>query len=260
VTLTNPCTGTTGLTCSLSTSSVNVTSTTPGTSTLTVAAAGNASSGSVSITATSGALTHTRGISVTVNTVSPNFTLTAASPVVSIPSGTAITDNLTVAALGSFNSDVVLTCSVPSSLSTTTCTISPPTVTGGNGTAVVTITGAMLAQDRGGPLPFNHGGLGAYATFVFALGMVFSAAPARLRRNQGAPPLSPPFGDRVGLRFLRNLLLGLFLLVVMFGALSCGGGGNGGGGSGHTPITGNITITGTGGGVSNTATINVTVH
>ena len=243
VTLTNPCTGTTGLTCSLSSSSVNVTSTTPGTSTLTVAAAGNASSGSVSITATSGALTHTRGISVTVNTVPPNFTVSAASPVVSIPSGTAITDNLTVAAVGSFSSDVVLTCSVPSSLNTTTCSISPSTVAGGNGTALVTITGAVLAQDRGDPLPFHHGGLGTYASLVFALGAMFTAQPARRRKT------------------IRDGLFGLFLLIVMFGALSCGGGGSGnGGGSGPTPITGNITITGTGGGISNTATINVTVH
>jgi len=78
---------------------------------------------------------------------------------------------------------------------------------------------------------------------VFALGMVFTAAPARRRKT------------------IRDGLFGLFLLIVMFGALSCGGGGSGnGGGSGPTPITGNITITGTGGGISNTATINVTVH
>jgi hypothetical protein len=74
--------------------------------------------------------------------------------------------------------------------------------------------------------------------------MVFTARPARRR----------------GRRALRNGLFGLFLLCVMFGALSCGGGNNGGGGSGPTPITGNITITGTGGGVTNTTTINVTVH
>jgi hypothetical protein len=237
------CTGTTGLTCSLSPNPV--TATTPSAaSTLTVNAAGTATTGSVTITASSGALTHNRVIPVTVTAAAPNFTLTVASPVVSIPSGTALTTNLTVAAVGSFNSDVALACTVPSSLSTTTCSINPPTAIGGNGTSVITIQGAVLSRDRGAPFPFQHRGLGTYATFVFALGMVFTARPARRR----------------GRRALRNGLFGLFLLCVMFGALSCGGGNNGGGGSGPTPITGNITITGTGGGVTNTTTINVTVH
>ena len=61
---------------------------------------------------------------------------------------------------------------------------------------------------------------------------------------------------------LKKALFALLVLGVMFGALSCGGGSNNGGGSGTgpTPITGNITITGVGGGITQTATINVTVH
>jgi hypothetical protein len=181
-----------------------------------------------------------------VNAAAADFTLTIASPAVSIPSGQMITDNLSVAAVGGFNSDVALTCSVPASLGTTTCTISPTTAAGGNGTALVTINAAVLTQDRGAPLPFLRRNLGTYATFVFALGMVFTAKPR---------------GGRVSKRVLRNTVLALFLLIVMFGALSCGGGGSSGSnGSGPTPITGNITITGTGGGITHTATINVTVH
>ena len=245
------CTGTTGITCSLAINPVMITSTSAITSTLTVNASSGAATGSLNIVATSGILIHSLPIPVTVNTVAPDFSLTVASPVVSISSGSVITDSLTVASVGGFSSDVALTCSVPSSLGTTTCTIIPSTVAGASGTAVVTLTGAVLSRERGAPLPFQHRGLGAYATFVFALGIVFTSKPKR------GYPTQASFAW-VGLVSLRKVLLGLLLLCVMFGALSCGGGGSGGG-SGPTPLTGNVTITGTGGGTTHTVTINVTV-
>ncbi len=241
------CTGTTGLTCSLSPNPANIVSASPAVTTLTVNASSSATTGSITITATgvNTNLTHTLQIPVTVSTVAADFTLTVASPVVSIPSGTAITDNLTIASVGGFSSNVALTCAVPSSLGTTTCTIAPPTVTGGSGAALVTIQGAVLSRDRGGPFPFRHRGLGEYATFVFALGMVFTAAPSRRRLG----------------RRLRNVIFGLLLLGVALGMTSCGGGNSGGGGGGgKNPISGNLTITATGGGITHTTTINVTVY
>ena len=241
------CTGTTGLSCSLSPASVTASTSAAVTSTLTVSASSSATSGSITITGTSGSITHSFQTPVTVNTVAPDFTLTIASPVVSIPSGGTITDNLTVAAVGGFNSDVALTCSVPSSLGTTTCTINPATVTGGNGTALITLTGAVLSRDCAAPLPFRHRGFGEYATFVFALGMVFAGAPDRRLLSK---------------RTLRNMLLGLLLLGLVLGAVSCGGGGGGGGstGTGPTPLNGTVTITGASGSITHTATINVTVQ
>lgn len=241
------CSGTAGLTCSLSPSSVPASTSAPVTSTLTVTASSSASTGSITITATSGTITHIVPIPVVVNAAAADFTLAVTSSAVSVPSGQMITDNLTVAAVSGFNSDVALTCNVPSSLGTTTCTISPTTVTGGSGTALITINGAVLTQDHGvGPLPFRDRGLGVYATFVFALGMVFTANPKRRRYSN---------------RARRNGLFGFFLLCLMFGALSCGGGSGGSpSGSGPTPLNGNVTITGTSGGLTHTATINVTVH
>ena len=240
------CAGTAGLTCSLNPGSVTASTTTAVTSTLTVSASTSATTGSITITGSSGTITHTLQIPVTVNVVAPDFTLTIASPVVSIPSGVAITDSLTVASVGGFSSDVALTCSVASSLGTTTCSISPSTVAGGSGTAIVTITGAKLSRDRGAPLPFRHRGLGEYATFVFALGMVFAAAPDRRLLSK---------------RALRNALLGLSVLGLALGAVSCGGSGGGGSsGTGPTPLNGNVTITGTSGSTTHTATINVTVQ
>jgi subtilase family serine protease len=240
------CTGTTGLTCSLSPTSVTANPSAAVTSTLTLNASSSAPTGSITITGTSGSLTHTLPIAVSVTAPNPDFTLTIASPVVSISSGGSIADNLTVAPVGGFSSAVALTCSVPSSLGTTTCTISPATVTGGSGTALITLQGAVLSRDRGAPLPFRHRGRGEYASFVLALGMVLAGAPDRRLLNR---------------RALRNTVLGLLILGLMFVAVSCGGGGgSGSSGSGPTPLNGNVTITGTSGSITHTATINVTVQ
>ncbi len=239
------CSGTTGLTCSLSPNAVTVRGTSAVTSMLTVKASSTAVIGSITITAdfASGS-THRLQIPVTVTTVPPDFTLAIASPVVSIPSGGTITDNLTVASVGGFSSDVTLTCSVPSSLGTTACTITPVTVKGGSGMALVTMNGAVVGINQGSPLPFLRRSLGADATLVFALGMVFPGRPAR----------------RQAKRTLRNVFLGLLLSVLMFGAISCGGGGGSGpSGSNPTPLNGNVTITATSGSVAHTVTINVTV-
>jgi hypothetical protein len=118
-------------------------------------------------------------------------------------------------------------------------------VTGGNGTALITFKGAVLGKDRGAPLPFRHRGLGEYATFVFALGIVFASGSDRRAFNK---------------RTMRKALLGLILLSLMFGAVSCGGGGGGSNGTGSTPLNGTVTITGTSGSTTHTTTINVTVQ
>jgi subtilase family serine protease len=235
----NPSSTLSGVSCSYDNANVA----TPGSANLTIQAGSStiAQTGTVTLQGN-----NTASVAINVSVGSSDFSLTVASPVVSISSGGTITDNLTVAGTGTFNSDVALTCSVPSSLGTTTCTISPATVTGGSGTALVTLKGAVLSKDRGAPLPFQHRGLGTYATFVFALGMVFAGNPLRSRRAR---------------RALRNGLLGLFLLAIAFGAVSCGGGGSGGStGTTPTPLNGNVTITATSGSITHTTTINVTVQ
>ena len=119
---------------------------------------------------------------------------------------------------------------------------------------MITIMGATLSQDMGAPLPFQHRGLGIYASYILSLGVVFLGSPVagRRRRSTGLALAG----------IFKKVLFAFLVLGIMFGALSCGGGSNNGGGSGTgpTPITGNITITGVGGGITQTATINVTVH
>jgi len=236
------CTGTTGLTCSLNPNSVTPSTSAAASSTLTVAASATAATGSITITATSGAIVHTLQILVTVNA---SFTLTASPSALTLSSGQAGTATLTIAPLAGFNSTVALTCSVSSSLGTTTCFISPTTITGGSGTATLTVQAAVLSRDRSAPLPFQHRGNGTYATVVFALGMVFTVNAKRSLRSK---------------RAWRNGLFGLFLLCVMFGALSCGGGGSGSSGGGPTPLSGTVTVTATSGNLTNSTTVNLTVQ
>jgi hypothetical protein len=102
-------------------------------------------------------------------------------------------------------------------------------------------------MDRGAPLPFLHRGIGTYATFVFALGMVFTMRPRRSPRA----------------RSWRNRLLGLLLFGVMLGLVSCGGSSGGGGTPPHvpTPLSGTVTVTGgTNAGVTHSIAIPVTIN
>ncbi|HEX8894510.1 MAG TPA: hypothetical protein VF783_14360 [Terriglobales bacterium] len=233
------CTGTTGLTCSVSPSTVTISSS-AATSNLNVNASGTATTGSITITGSSSSATHTLQIPVTVSPTTPGFSIYAHNSTISLSSGGTTTDNLTVAAIGSFNSDVALTCSVVSSLQTTTCTISPTTVSAGNGTAVITIQAATLSKDTRPAFPFRQGGAGTYASLIFTLGVVFTSNPARRRSGKKALPY---------------VLFGSFLLIVMFGATSCSSGSS----SSTTSLSGTVTITGTGGGITNTVLIDVSV-
>ena len=239
------CVGTTGLTCSLSPNSLIVAPSPLVTSTLTVTASSSASTGSVTITATSGTLTRNLQIPVTVTVTNPDFGLGTSPAALSLTSAQSGTSAITVTPIQGFTSDVGLTCAVSPSLAATTCSLSPTTVTGGSGTSTLTVHAATLAMDRGAPLPFLHRGIGTYATFVFALGMVFTLKPRR----------SPRAGS------WRSRLLGLLLVGVMLGLVSCGGGGGGSTPHVPTPLSGTVTVTGgTSAGVTHSIAIPVTIN
>src|ERR1019366_3330468 len=239
------CSGSPGLTCALSPNPITASPTGPVTSVLSVTSSDSAASGSVTITATSGSLSHTLQIPVTVTVVVPDFTVTTFPAALSLSSAQTGTSTITVTPIQGFTSDVGLTCAVSPSLAATTCSLSPASVTGGSGTSTLTVHAATLAMDRGAPLPFLHRGIGAYATFVFALGMVFTMKPRRSPRA----------------RSWRNRLLGLLLLGVMLGLVSCGGGGGGSTPHVPTPLSGTVTVTGgTGAGVTHSIAIPVTIN
>jgi len=239
------CTGTAGLTCSLSPNPLTANTSTAVTSTLTITASSSAVTGSVTITATSGTLNHTIPIPVTVKPAAADFTLTTSSTSLSIPSGQSGSATLSVAPVSGFSSDVALTCTVSSSLGSTTCSVSPSTVSGGNATARLTIQAAVLSMDRRPAFPFSHRGIGIEASFVFALGMVFTLKPNRSLRANAA---------------FRNTLLRLLLLCISMGAVSCGGGGGSSSTPTAMPLSGTVTVTGTSGSLTHSVSIAVTVH
>jgi|HubBroStandDraft_4_1064222.scaffolds.fasta_scaffold02415_6 subtilase family serine protease len=237
------CSGTTGLTCSMSPNPVTASSSAAVTSTLTVNASSTAQTGSITITATSGTLTHTLQILVS---ATPSFNLSASTNSIVLSSGQTGTATITVAPTSGFTSSVALTCSLTSTLGASTCSLSPPTVAGGSGTSTLTINGAVLTGAlRGAPRPFSHRDLGGYATFVFALGMVFTMKPRRMARARGS--------------WWSNLL-GPLLLAILLGTVACGGGGNSGGGSGPTPLSGTVTVTGVSGNLTTSVSIPVTIN
>ena len=233
------CSGTTGLTCSLSPNPVTVSSS--ATSTLTVSASSAAQTGSITITATSGTLVHTLQLLVS---ATPSFNLSASTGSLVLSSAQVGTATITVTPTSGFSSNVALTCSLTSTLGATTCSLSPITVAGGNGTSTLTIHAATVSMLRGAPLPFLHRGVGAYGTLVFSLGVVLTLTPRRRPRGKG----------------WRKSVLGLLLLGVMLGLVSCGGGGSGGGGGGTNPLSGTVIVTGASGNLTASISIPVTIN
>ena len=215
-------------------------------STLTVSTtSGLSATGTVNVQATNGTTSHLVPIAATVNGTAPDFTVTSSVSILGLSSGQTGTVPITVAPVAGFASDVALTCSVSSSLGATTCSLSPATVTGGNGTSTLTVNGATLSgMLRGAPLPFSHRGLGSGASIVFAFGMVFTMKPRLRLRGKG----------------WRGVLLSLVLLCVMLGLVSCGSSGSGGGGTTPTPLNGTVTVTGTSGTLTHSLSIPVTIN
>jgi subtilase family serine protease len=241
------CSGTTGLSCSLSPNPVTASTSTVVTSTLTVTSSSTAPTGSITITATSGTIVHTLQILVTVSGSVADFTITSSPSSLVVSSGQRGSATITVAPVANsgFTSSVALSCTVTSSLGTTTCSLSPATVSGGSGTSTLTINAATLAMLRGAPGPFSPRGMGAYGTLVFSLGMVFTMKPRR-RSSRG--------------KAWRSSLLSLLLLGMLLTLVSCGGGSNNGGGPTPTPLNGTVTVTGNSGSLTHSVAIPVTIN
>ena len=134
----------TGATCAFVPSSVTPGGS-PGTSTLTISTTAAAVAGvaNVTVTGTSGLLTHNIPISLTVNPA-PDFTISApALAPATVLQGGAATSTITVAPLNGFTDAVALTCSItPVVTPPPTCSFNPTPVPNGSGTSVLTVNAA----------------------------------------------------------------------------------------------------------------------
>jgi len=177
----------------------------------------------------------------------PDFSVTAQSASLTITSGTPVTDVLTVTGLAGYSSGVSLTCAVSSTLTTTSCTVNPGSVTPG-GTATLTVTASPLSAKLR-VNPFLRLGWQLASGFVFAAGLLFTRTSRRDKRHR-------KFGRQ-------GTLLGLFLICMLLGTVSCGGG------SGSTsapqqsspqPQNGTVIVQATSGSLNHTVLISVTVN
>ena len=118
-----------------------------GTSTVTFNVASSTATGTypITITGSGGGVTHTASISLTVNAApTGDFAITPASTSLSVAPGSSVTDDITSAVSGGFNSSVSLSTSVNGK--GVHVSLSPSTIAGGSGTATLTFTANKHAK------------------------------------------------------------------------------------------------------------------
>jgi subtilase family serine protease len=163
-----------------------------------------------------------------VQSFAPSYTLSVSPSTLTIPNASSGSSTVTVTPVGGFSGTVSFTCSVPSTLSNTTCSI-PGTVTQ-TGSATVTISNATAASASFWKRDFPPGNNSAFLFGMLALGI--TSAILATRKHPRAP---------LG-------ALALFSLALMTG---CGGGNSSSSssssvsGSQGASVTGTVTITAT---------------
>ncbi len=173
----------------------------------------------------------------------PDFEVTAQSQSLTVARGTPATDTLTVTGLAGFSQTVGLSCLVSSTLTGTTCAVSPSNVAPG-GTATLTVTASPLAgMLRVNPF-LRHPG-GSMAGFVFAGLLITRAKPTRWRESGR-----------------RNAMLMLLLMGTLMVTVSCGGGGGRSqqASSPPGPQSGTVTVQASSGDLNHNVSIAVTVN
>jgi subtilase family serine protease len=194
-----------------------------------------------------------------------DFQLALTPASLTVSAGGSQTAKLSVVALNGFTGAVALTCSVGSTLTGTTCALSPTSVTN-SGTATLTVSASGGAAVRG---RFRFGGFGRWSAreIGLAASLILALAWGSLwglsRLNQGRLRFVPT----VALRTRSSLVFGSLWLGLIAFSVSCGGGSSSSGGGGTPPVqplTSTVTVTGTMGSgstaVTHTAQITVTVN
>jgi subtilase family serine protease len=242
-TVTLSCSGLpTGATCSFNPASV-----TTETSTLTIATTASTpiATSNITVTGTSGVLSHSTTVSLTVTaTPTPDFTIAAgALSAASVTAGASATSTITIGSTAGFNGTVALTCAVTGGgTPAPTCSLAPTSVANSSGTSTLTVkTTAARSLSGAVTSPPGFGWFAATSGALFA-GIFLVGMPTRRRRIAG---------------------LGLMLLLFFSAGAGCGGSSSSSGGNaqgGGTPA-GNYTITVTGtSGSTHTTSVVLTVR
>ncbi len=177
-----------------------------------------------------------------------DFTLVAPAAVTVSPGGSA-TYNVTLISQGAFSGTVQVTCSEPSGLNDSACTCQPNSLMLNDSTnpivsVTVSTSGSQTASDLRPAQPANPSRLLAFPVWM-AFGTTLTLVPVqtriRRRRGRAAMPLA-------------------MLLVLI--CSSCGGSGTAGsqGNPGTSPGNYSLTVSATSQGITNTATLSLTVQ
>jgi subtilase family serine protease len=183
---------------------------------------------------------------------SADFAISPSPQNLTVSAGNSATSTLTVFPNNGFAGTVSVACSVASTLSGVTCSLSPATVTG-SGTATLTVSASTSARFFGrgrfrGSWPFEE-------AWIFACVLLLGAAGLWAREKS-----SLVFTRR---RALGRIGLGLALAGLLAGAISCGGGSSS---STPTPTptptteSGDVTVTATSGSLSHTTQVYVAIN
>ncbi|HXW13314.1 MAG TPA: hypothetical protein VEN79_02290, partial [Terriglobia bacterium] len=178
-------------------------------------------------------------------TAAADFSLNAAPSSLTVAPGASGTSTLTLTPINNFSATPTFTCSTSSSLAGVTCSVG---TLSSNNMATVTITASSTATSypalREGP---PSGGWWAVSVAMLCVLLI-----SLYRRRPAAPAYA---------RNLRYVALGGVLAVLWVASLSCGGGSSSGGGgtTSPPPESGTVSVTGTSGSTTHTATISVSV-
>ena len=169
-----------------------------------------------------------------------DFSLTPASTALTFKKGASATDALTITAVNGFSGTVTLSCSVSSSLTSTTCSVSPSSVAG-SGAATLTIANSS-AVSKNMPSGILFSITGGIAALCFA-----SSRSASGKRKRVA-----------------TLTMTLLLVVGSLALVSCGGGGTSSNSTtpttSTTTLSGTVTVTAVSGSITHTSQVSVTVN
>jgi hypothetical protein len=166
----------------------------------------------------------------------PSFTVDPSPPSATVSAGGTASFNVAIAAVGSFNSAVTLTCSAPAGLN---CSFAPTSANPGSSSTLTVTTGGSSAA-----LVSSQGIMPSHPLYALWLGF-----PGLVLLGVGS----------VSLRSRKRWAAYLPLCVLVFGSVvlqvACGGGGNGKSGTTYT-----VNITATSGSIQKASSVTVTVQ
>jgi hypothetical protein len=248
-------------------------STTGGSSALTLAASSTAATGTVNVTinGSGGGLSRSTTLSLTVNAPPPpDFTLSASPSNLTVNRGASGASTITITPTGGFTSSVALSASgLPSGV---TATFNPTSTTGGSSALTLAASSTAATGMTSVTINGSGGGLTRSATLILTVNappptdFTLSASPASLTVNRGASGASTITITRTG-GFTSSVALSATGLpggvTATFNPPSTTGASSTltlAASSAATTGTVNVTVSGTGGGLTRSTTLSLTVN